>query len=163
MCRAPASRCVTNTKANYANGGIEQKHTCLQREKGNLFRKHHEDYLASKSWAEKRAKVMKRANRLCEGCRDRKATIVHHLSYERWGDELLFDLVALCRTCHAKCHPEKQEDEKLQGEPPCYACRHHAWNIEDRLWCGKFETTAVGVLGADGPCGPAGAAQESLK
>ena len=35
------------------------------------------------------------------------ATDVHHATYERLFDELLCDLVSLCRDCHNKCHPYK--------------------------------------------------------
>jgi hypothetical protein len=56
--------------------------------------------------------------------------------YEHWGDELPFDLAALRRRCHAKCRPEKLED--------------------DQLWCGKCETTAADAPGANGLCGPPG-------
>jgi hypothetical protein len=29
---------------------------------------------------------------------------VHHLNYDHWKDELLFELVALCFDCHRKVH-----------------------------------------------------------
>lgn len=45
---------------------------------------------------------------MCEGCLERPATQVHHLHYQRVFDECLFDLVAICDRCHAKCHPRKQ-------------------------------------------------------
>jgi hypothetical protein len=32
---------------------------------------------------------------------------VHHLNYQRLGDEMLFDLVALCEGCHQKLHPHR--------------------------------------------------------
>lgn len=66
-------------------------------------------YLASPEWRARRAKVMRRASGQCEGCADAPATEVHHLTYERWGREMLFDLVALCGSCHDAIHsPEDQ-------------------------------------------------------
>lgn len=59
-------------------------------------------YLQSPEWREKRKLVMLRAQGICEGCRKANATEVHHLTYERLGDEMLFDLVAICKMCHDK-------------------------------------------------------------
>lgn len=57
-------------------------------------------YLNSPAWAEKRLKVFKRANWICEGCGDNRATEVHHLTYDHVEHEFLFELVALCHDCH---------------------------------------------------------------
>lgn len=66
------------------------------------------EYLDSPKWQEKRKKVLKRANGTCEGCGDTEATEVHHLTYEHRGDEFLFELVALCKSCHEKVHSEHE-------------------------------------------------------
>lgn len=63
-------------------------------------------YLQSSTWREKRRKVLERANYVCEGCGEQKATEVHHLTYKRVGKEMLFDLVAVCHQCHLICHEE---------------------------------------------------------
>ncbi|MCY4554379.1 MAG: hypothetical protein OXC79_11970 [Candidatus Poribacteria bacterium] len=68
-------------------------------------------YLQSPTWKAKRQKVMKRANHICEGCLEQKATQVHHLTYERVGCEMLFDLVAICDRCHSNCHPQNNNKE----------------------------------------------------
>ncbi len=64
------------------------------------------DYLESPEWKEKRRKVLLRANDICEGCGDKKATEIHHLSYKHKGKEFLFELVALCQHCHESIHRE---------------------------------------------------------
>jgi hypothetical protein len=64
-------------------------------------------YLRSPKWKERRKKVLERAEDRCEGCRAAKPTEVHHLNYDHVGDELLYELVALCRDCHEKAHEEK--------------------------------------------------------
>ncbi len=64
-------------------------------------------YLKGAQWDNRRRLVLKRANGLCEGCRNQPATQVHHLTYRRVGNEMLFDLVAVCDHCHAICHPHK--------------------------------------------------------
>ena len=64
----------------------------------------HSIYLRSDRWSRTRQKVLERAEGLCEGCRDRAAAHVHHLSYAHWQRELLYELVALCEPCHDKAH-----------------------------------------------------------
>jgi len=65
-------------------------------------------YLKTPEWAKRRQLVFQRARGLCEGCRSAAPVHVHHLSYERAGDELLYELVALCTACHQRAHPEKE-------------------------------------------------------
>src|SRR5690606_26359580 len=61
-------------------------------------------YMRTDEWRAKREKVLTRANGTCEGCGERVATEVHHLTYERLGAEMLFDLVAVCSDCHMTIH-----------------------------------------------------------
>lgn len=68
-------------------------------------------YLLSEEWANKRRAVLRRASGLCEGCLKQNAREVHHLTYANVGDELLFQLVALCGSCHEKAH-KKESIEK---------------------------------------------------
>lgn len=51
---------------------------------------------------------MQRAAHVCEGCRTARATEVHHLTYEHCGDEFLWELVAICRSCHERYHGGKE-------------------------------------------------------
>jgi hypothetical protein len=76
----------------------------------------YEVYLQSPIWLEKRRRVFERSRRLCEGCGVRRAIHLHHLRYpkgalpgsDQWlRAEKLFDLVALCDSCHADLHPDK--------------------------------------------------------
>lgn len=68
------------------------------------FWKLYDQYLASEEWAEKRRAVLQRDAGVCQGCQQRKASQVHHISYAHVGDELLFELVALCHDCHRRSH-----------------------------------------------------------
>jgi hypothetical protein len=65
-------------------------------------------YLLTPTWKAKRASVMERAGGICEGCRRNRATQVHHTTYAHVGDELLFELVAVCDSCHRTLHPDAQ-------------------------------------------------------
>jgi 5-methylcytosine-specific restriction endonuclease McrA len=67
----------------------------------------YEEYLAGPVWRKKREKILGRSGGICEGCREKTATQVHHLSYEHVGDEFLFELVAVCDDCHNKLHNQK--------------------------------------------------------
>lgn len=61
-------------------------------------------HLQSDYWRNIRLKVMERDCHLCQECKECSATEVHHLTYERLGNELLEDLLAVCRSCHLKIH-----------------------------------------------------------
>lgn len=66
-------------------------------------------YLLSPEWSKKRVAVMKRANFICEGCLEKTAVQVHHLTYKRVGNEMLFDLVAVCKDCHTIIHDSENQ------------------------------------------------------
>ena len=64
-------------------------------------------YLASDDWKQKRSIVLERDKYLCQGCLKEPATEVHHLNYDDVPNELMFDLVSLCRSCHERVHRRK--------------------------------------------------------
>ena len=61
-------------------------------------------YLRSAHWRTLRQQVLRRAGGRCETCGRAGRLEVHHLMYERRGNELLGDLRALCRDCHRDVH-----------------------------------------------------------
>lgn len=74
------------------------------------FRPAYDEYLKSPSWLDKRRLVLQRANDMCEGCGVAKATQVHHFHYGNFGNEFLWELVAVCQECHDRAHPWKLDD-----------------------------------------------------
>ena len=76
-------------------------------EKSQWFAEH-DRYLGTATWRAKRAAVMARAQGRCEGCGVKAATQVHHLTYEHWQDELLWELVAICAECHERVHSSRK-------------------------------------------------------
>lgn len=69
----------------------------------------YDQYMQSESWAAKRAAVLKR-DPICKACGVAPSQQAHHLTYDRFGDEPLFDLIGVCIPCHQKIHnhdPEK--------------------------------------------------------
>jgi len=66
-------------------------------------------YLFSPEWQRTRENALLAAGHECQKCgaRGRGVTLdVHHLTYERLGDELPADLIVLCRGCHQTEHYE---------------------------------------------------------
>lgn len=63
-------------------------------------------YLSSPAWAKRRRQVLERAKGSCEGCGENPPTEVHHLTYAHVGNEFLFELVALCASCHDRIHAD---------------------------------------------------------
>lgn len=57
-------------------------------------------YIASREWALKKRSLRERSGGVCERCHNAPAQQSHHLTYERTGDELLEDLLDVCRPCH---------------------------------------------------------------
>jgi len=62
------------------------------------------EYLDSAEWKELGARIMQRAGGVCEQCQRRRAVHVHHLTYERAGEEREEDLQAICFNCHDQAH-----------------------------------------------------------
>lgn len=73
------------------------------------WRAKYESHLRSEKWRDICRRVAERDKGLCQGCRQRSGVHVHHLTYDRMGDEMLFDLVLVCRECHEKIHPHMAE------------------------------------------------------
>ena len=71
-------------------------------------------YYETDEWREKRALVFKRANFVCEGCGKAKATQAHHVTYDHFGNEFLFELLAVCEPCHTRIHGK---DDEFLEEP----------------------------------------------
>jgi hypothetical protein len=92
----------------------EQRHVEHQSRRDDIIRRlarreadwwaRYNEYLTTEKWQRIRARVMERARDLCEGCRERPAQQVHHLTYKHVGDEFLFELVAVCEACHERIH-----------------------------------------------------------
>jgi hypothetical protein len=140
---------------------IIQRHVKLQKNKDTEFWHRYNEYLKSPTWAERRGRVLQRAKGICEGCSDRPAVQVHHLTYKHVFEEFLFELVAVCDDCHKRLHGNDNVDD-AHIEPPCAACRWQSEN-EDRHWCGKFDIAAAEAMSSEGPCGPKQTELEPLK
>jgi hypothetical protein len=63
----------------------------------------------SPEWRDMRRRVISRAKALCEACLERRATTVHHQTYELGRLPPAYYLVALCETCHDRMHAPGDE------------------------------------------------------
>lgn len=62
------------------------------------------EYRLTPEWRSRRNRVLLRAANKCELCFASERLDVHHRTYERYGEEQVGDLIALCRTCHQRQH-----------------------------------------------------------
>jgi 5-methylcytosine-specific restriction endonuclease McrA len=72
------------------------------------------DYLKTGRWAKIRQRELSRAHGCCELCgaqpRRQRKLHVHHLTYDRLGNEPSEDLIVLCWSCHQDAHEFGQLD-----------------------------------------------------
>ena len=71
-------------------------------------------YMASREWALKKEAVKERSGDVCERCHEAKVQSVHHLTYERLGNETTeTDLVGVCRLCHEFLSGKRDDDPAI--------------------------------------------------
>lgn len=75
--------------------------------------KQHNVYLNTPEWRTKRADVLKRDNYICQACLKERATEVHHLNYDHYGKEPLFELISVCKSCHQAITEMDNKKEKV--------------------------------------------------
>ena len=72
---------------------------------------HYKEYLDTPKWDAKRNQRLAFDNYKCVKCkregRESLADDVHHRTYRRLGNELLEDLISVCRKCHEIVHGKK--------------------------------------------------------
>lgn len=72
-------------------------------------------YLRTFRWTIAKRRLYRERGRQCEKCPNTKALQVHHLTYDRVGNERYSDLQILCAWCHAEEH-DRIIDEHLQAK-----------------------------------------------
>ena len=60
-------------------------------------------YLKTGKWKRRRLEYYKTHKKICFCCEER-SYVLHHLTYERIGEELDKDLIPLCEECHNEIH-----------------------------------------------------------
>jgi 5-methylcytosine-specific restriction endonuclease McrA len=109
------SECNPNELIQY-DESIAEKYSkaCVEfyrnkRQQGDTeWRKKYDEYMESVDWKRRRAIILNRDGHTCQGCLQRPAVHVHHLTYARLGNELAFDLISICIECHDKVHGRQE-------------------------------------------------------
>lgn len=70
------------------------------------------EYLRSEHWKTRRMAALRARGFICEDCGN-EATEVHHLSYERLGEEWPEDLLIVCSDCHRTRHGKTLQEQPL--------------------------------------------------
>lgn len=90
----------------------QQEYERQKAEEKAAWRAAYESHIKSDKWKSIRQKVIQRAHGICEGCGFRPAAQAHHLTYEHLGEEFLWELRAVCLTCHERIHSDKYPWER---------------------------------------------------
>lgn len=103
-------------------------------------------YLETTHWKKIRRGTLQRDKRRCVRCKRKKATQVHHLTYERLGGEEPQDVVSLCGACHTLVHEKnvtlvppkakkkKERRDTSEGDRARELCRKVRWAIKGRRY-----------------------------
>src|SRR4051812_39820826 len=82
------------------------------------------DYLKSNHWKSLSRACRERDGHQCVWCGSTETLDVHHITYERFGNERPEDLVTICRDCHKTrhaIHPIRDKDwTRIREEVPDY-------------------------------------------
>lgn len=85
----------------------EESRAAARAEADAAWWKRYNEYIKSKAWKQKTVLVKERAGGMCEACGVNVAVHVHHMTYENVGNEILWELRAVCVSCHQRLHPDK--------------------------------------------------------
>lgn len=77
----------------------------------------YKQYLESREWRDRRAKVLEFYGSKCALCGNGKNLQVHHKNYKNIFKETTDDLIVLCRECHSRHHGIVEKSFKKRKEP----------------------------------------------
>lgn len=78
-------------------------------------------YIRSVEWSLKRKEALSHHGSKCKACGSNERLEVHHLTYERFGNELMKDLMILCRSCHELTHAKLDHVKNWRPKPHKFA------------------------------------------
>jgi 5-methylcytosine-specific restriction endonuclease McrA len=101
------------------------------------FRQAYSRYINSYAWKKRCKEVRRRANNRCERCGSLPIRLeVHHLTYERFQNEPLEDLQALCPGCHLEADQEREAKNQERFEAAGREARYD--NARDTYMTKKY-------------------------
>ncbi len=74
----------------------------------------YQKYLQSTHWRKVKRDYAKQFKRVCYLCASEDNLELHHVTYERIGNERLTDVVYLCEICHGFIHGDGEEARTLR-------------------------------------------------
>ncbi len=79
-----------------------------KQERSKWAKASYNEYILSAAWKSKRVQAFKYYGKKCQQCGAKNVPLqVHHRTYDRLGNEKMYDLEVLCVKCHHDRHPEK--------------------------------------------------------
>jgi 5-methylcytosine-specific restriction endonuclease McrA len=103
----PSLLCDSCTNLRLLLRSEEQRLSRLARQArtAQLRKMPYAEYRMQPEWQARRTATLARAGYRCQACGEGdKRLDVHHNTYDRYGDESAYDLVALCGVCHELFH-----------------------------------------------------------
>lgn len=97
MVRMEAQRRITEENVRQMMARLQERD-----EEETRWWAEYNQYLQSGDWQARRRMVLERDGYLCQSCRMNKASQAHHLTYDHGFDAPLFDLIAVCVSCHER-------------------------------------------------------------
>ena len=90
------------------------------------------DYIKSDKWRARCNELRAKRGSICERCGSDVWIEVHHLTYDRLGDELDDDLQIVCHACHPQVDKEREQreaDRAFQKRADAWAAKvyGHDW------------------------------------
>lgn len=101
------------------------------------------EYYNSAEWAKKRSERLKIDDYRCQRCGFTRALEVHHLNYERLGNEdVARDLITLCKKCHNEVEAQKESVNPVR-QPAEHHYAYLAGKISANDWRNSFYSPGV--------------------
>jgi hypothetical protein len=110
------------------------------------FRQAYQHHINSSAWKKLCKEVRSRAHYMCERCGGFSVRLeIHHISYERFRNELLTDLQALCKRCHEVADRERIAANQQKFEEAGEQARYE--NARDTYMTKKYGENWYGHCG----------------
>jgi len=90
----------------------------------------YQTYINSRQWKNKRAMALERAGYKCQRCgfsKWSKKLEVHHLTYDRFGNEIPEDLMVLCEDCHKAEDKIREDKSRQKSRAALYNAQLEGW------------------------------------
>jgi hypothetical protein len=98
------------------------------------WREKYNSVIASKRWRSMRARRFDKTGGRCERCAWKqtqwhkgRGLELHHLNYERLGEEKEGDLELLCQRCHAVADVQRATEGQMRSSDALYEARFNGW------------------------------------